>query len=285
MLSNPSRSRKGRSTPELVPLDLTRSSRTSTHIDSVDVTRNRSDIVLSPNNSSLLSGLVEEFQKAESFRRHGLPIRNKLLFCGPPGCGKTLCAEVIANEVGLDLTVIRLDSLISSFLGETATNLRAVIEAAERKPTVLFFDEFDAIARARADSDGHGELRRVVNTLLLLMQSFQGPGILIAATNLENTIDSALWRRFDEVLLFEHPTAKQINEYLKFKTRNFKPSFSLTPMGAKLKGFSYAEIERLCIQSMKYAISGRRKTISKNDFEQAFKEEKRRQSIRKRITK
>lgn len=276
---------RGRKTPELVPLDFSSRSRASSFIDQPEVTKTRSDIILSDGNSALLSELVEEISTAEKYLRHGLPIRNKYLFCGPPGCGKTLCAEVVANEMGLDLLVVRLDGLISSYLGETATNLRTVIEAAEQRPCVLFFDEFDALARARTESEGHGELRRVVNSLLVLIQNFQGRGVLIAATNLENTIDDALWRRFDEVLLFDRPTIKLTENFLRLKTRNFKPSFSISKYGSKLKGFSYAQIDGLCVQAMKYAISENRKTISVKHFERALKDELRRQGVRRRLAK
>jgi SpoVK/Ycf46/Vps4 family AAA+-type ATPase len=233
----------------------------------------------------LLADLANETLEAEKYRRHGLPIRNKFLFCGPPGCGKTLAAEVFASEVGLDLLVVRLDGIISSYLGETASNLRTVIEAAERRPCVLFFDEFDALARARSEPDGHGELRRVVNSLLLLIQNFRGRGVLIAATNLEYTLDDALWRRFDEVLVFDPPTVRLATQFLKQKTRNFKPNFSITAEGSKLKGLTYAQIERLCHQAIKYAIGNGRKTITKIDFEKALKEELRRKSIKRRISK
>jgi SpoVK/Ycf46/Vps4 family AAA+-type ATPase len=106
---------------------------------------------------------MEEFRGADLLRRHGLEIRSKLLFCGPPGCGKTLTAEVFAHELGLPLVIARLDAIISSFLGETATNIRKVFESAAGQPCVLFLDEFDGLARARADGSEHNELRRVVN--------------------------------------------------------------------------------------------------------------------------
>src|SRR5258708_4160365 len=153
-------------------------------VERVEPRRTTNDIVLSATNVRVLLGLVKEFQRADDVRRHGLRVRSKLLFCGPSGCGKTLCAEVFAVELGLPLFVVKLDRLISSYLGETAANVRKIFEFARKQPCVLFFDEFDALARARDDSSEHNELRRVVNSLLLFIERIQPKGFLIAATNL-----------------------------------------------------------------------------------------------------
>ena len=215
--------------------------------------------------------------------RHGLNVRSRLLFCGPPGCGKSITAEAFANELNLNLLIVRLDSVVSSFLGETASNLRSVFEAAEKRPCVLFFDEFDAIAMARKNGTEHGELRRVVNSLLMFIERFKGRGFLIAATNLEASLDSALWRRFDEVVLFERPTPAKIKAMLKLKTKNFPADFNIENKAKELSGFSYSEIERVCIQAIKIAILNSRKTISQSDFEKSLKDEKRRRKIQKNL--
>lgn len=110
-------------------------------IERIEPTHNRQDIVLSAENVRIFLGLLREFQSAETIRRRGLSVRSKLLFCGPPGCGKTLCAEVFASGLGLPLYIVKLDRLISSYLGETATNVRKLFEFARTQPCVLFFDE------------------------------------------------------------------------------------------------------------------------------------------------
>lgn len=153
--------------------------------------------------------------------------------------------------------VVRLDSTISSFLGEMASNLRTMIEAAERRPCVLFFDEFDALARARTDSGEHNELKRVVNSLLVLIGGVKGNRFLVAATNLEDRLDAALWRRFDDVVLFERLTTARISQILALKTRNFQAAFSIRDRAANLAGFSHAEIERVCNAAIKSAIAAR----------------------------
>ena len=141
------------------------------------------DIVLSDQNSSLIDEILQEHHRQELLNSHGLFPVDRLLFCGPPGCGKTLAAEVLASELGLPLAIVRIDSVVSSYLGETASNLRQVLDFAASVPMVVLFDEFDALAKERADSADHGELKRVVNAFLQLLDSYEGKSILIAATN------------------------------------------------------------------------------------------------------
>lgn len=183
-------------------------------VDVLEPSRGLSDIVLAAEARSSFDRLIEEQKRADDLRRHRLPVRSKLLFCGPPGCGKTLGAEVIARELDLPLLTARIDALISSLLGQTATNLRRLFEYASRRPCVLFLDEFDALARSRTDAGDHNELRRVVNSLLGMIDRHQGRGVFIAATNLESSLDSAIWRRFDDVVTFEPPSREQIKSLL-----------------------------------------------------------------------
>src|SRR4029077_14234277 len=122
-----------------------------------EVTRGLFDIVLNPDTRLLIKGIIEERRRSEELRRHRLPVSSRLLFAGPPGCGKTMCAEVVARELSLPLYSARIDVIISSFLGETASNLRRLFEFSARRPCVLFFDEFDALARTRTDATEHNE--------------------------------------------------------------------------------------------------------------------------------
>jgi len=142
-------------------------------IDEIAVARSLNDIVLNSDTRLLIEGLIEERRRSEELRRHRLPISTRLLFSGPPGCGKTFCAEVLARELSMPLYSARIDVIISSFLGETASNLRRLFEFATRKPSILFLDEFDALARTRTDTAEHNELRRVVNSLLLMIERFK----------------------------------------------------------------------------------------------------------------
>ena len=238
----------------------------------------KNDIVLSAENTGVFLDLVREYRRADEVRRRGLPVRSKLLFCGPPGCGKTLCAEIFAAEVGLPLFVVKLDRLISSYLGETAANVRKIFEFARAQPCVLFLDEFDALARARDDSSEHNELRRVVNSLLLFIDRIRPKGFLVAATNLDESLDPAIWRRFDEVVWFERPDGPMIDRFLKLKFKNAELVFDPFSHAHALEGYSYAEIERICVQTLKAAVIDRRKQIRERDFIRAISDEKRRRS-------
>lgn len=247
------------------------------------VERGLSDIVLASETRGIVDGVLEEFRRREELRRHRLPIRSKLLLCGPPGCGKTLCAEVMARELSLPLYVARLDVIISSFLGETATNLRRLFDYASREPCVLFLDEFDALARARTDASEHNELRRVVNSLLIFIDRFKGNGLLLAATNLESALDNAVWRRFDEVVSFDLPSNEQIKQLLELQFKNFPVQFDIPSQVTRLAGFSYAEIERISLEAIKTVILKRRKAVSETDFATSLRNEMRRKTASSRV--
>jgi SpoVK/Ycf46/Vps4 family AAA+-type ATPase len=256
---------------------------TSGLLDLVEPQRSASDLIVSPENYQTLAEVVDEVRRGEELRRHGLSPRSKLLFCGPPGCGKTLCAEVLARELKLPLFVARLDGIITTYLGETASNLRKVFDTAVQLPAVLFLDEFDALARARTDAMEHNEIRRVVNSLLMMIDRFAGKGLLVAATNLESSIDYAAWRRFDEVVLFERPTLHQIKSTLRLKTRNYPIEFDLSDYAGRLDGMSYAEIERICVSAIKSSILARKDSLPATMLEHAIDAEKRRIAIRQRV--
>jgi SpoVK/Ycf46/Vps4 family AAA+-type ATPase len=253
-------------------------------LDTIEVTRGLSDIVLNPDTRLLIEGIIEERRRCEELRRHRLPVSTRLLFAGPPGCGKTMCAEVVARELSLTLYTARIDVIISSFLGETASNLRRLFEFAAHRPCVLFLDEFDALARTRADANEHNELRRVVNSLLLMIERFRGPGLVIAATNLPQFLDEALWRRFDDIVSFEVPGEREIAQLLGRRFTNFPANFDLTTSIGKLVGMSYADIERVCTDGIKKAVLKKRKSVSETEFAAALRQEARRKGLTSRRT-
>ena len=177
------------------------------------------DVVLSSQNVSALHGLLREHSREDVLRAHGLRPVDRVLFCGPPGCGKTLTAEVVAQELGRPFAIVRTDSVVSSFLGETAANLRRVLDFAATCPMVTLFDEFDALGKERDDTSEHGELRRVVNAVLQMLDAYEGRSIIIAATNHDAMLDTAIWRRFDEVLFLDRPTPTELRQLLAVKLR------------------------------------------------------------------
>lgn len=254
------------------------------YIEAVEPTHNKQDIILSTENMRIFVGLLKEFRRGDEIRRRGLAVRSKLLFCGPPGCGKTLCAEIFSSELGLPLYIVKLDRLISSYLGETATNVRKIFEFARKQPSVLFFDEFDALARARGEEGEHNELKRVVNSLLIFIDRIQPKGFLVAATNLDQALDLAIWRRFDEVIWFDRPDRRLIGSFLKMKFKNVSLSFDPEIHIAEMEGYSYAELERISVQAIKSTIINKRKQVGEKDFLEAISDERRRRRRNARVT-
>lgn len=238
------------------------------------------DILLSKDNKVVIERVLQEYRHSELLRVHGLRPASKLLFCGPPGCGKTLCSEVIAGELGLPLLYTRFDAVVSSYLGETAANLRKIFDYAASGRWVVLFDEFDAIGKARDDVTEHGELKRVVNSFLQLLDNFNAPSILIAATNHEQLLDPALWRRFDEIVMFSRPSVHDIRSLLAMKLRNFPHSgLELKTAASKLKGLSHADVERICFDAIKAAILQEKDSVDQEIFDQALKRQKTRAAL------
>lgn len=237
--------------------------------------RRLEDVVLSDENVSVVDELLQEYHRRDALESYGLHPADKLLFCGPPGCGKTLTAEVMANELGLTLAIVRIDSVMSSLLGETASNLRQVFDFVSAVPLVVLFDEVDAMAKERADEGDHGELKRVVNAFLQMLDAYEGKSLLVAATNHERILDAAVWRRFDEVLVFESPNLEQLRRLLSVKLRGFRREFELDdPRIASLfKGLSHADVERVVRRAAKDMVLSGKDFLSERHLQMAIKRE------------
>ncbi|MBA3868771.1 MAG: ATP-binding protein, partial [Anaerolineae bacterium] len=228
------------------------------------------DVILSEKLSQQFTLLFKEYQMRERLHSYGLQPKRKLLFAGPPGCGKTISAEMIAGELGLPLLYIRFDAVISSYLGETANNLRKIFDFASKGSWIVFFDEFDAIGKSREDASEHGELKRVVNTFLQLLDGFNSESIFVAATNHEGLLDRALWRRFDDIYFFSPPTEKQISEVIKLKLGNVPHSIHYDNYISKMHGWSHADIERVCVDAIKISIIDGEEDITDKIFLQSL---------------
>lgn len=239
------------------------------------VIREEKDIILSDTTQSALDEILMEHNRADVLRSYGMQPAQKLLFCGPIGCGKTLVAEVIAHSLSLPLILVRLDSVVSSFLGETAANLRKVFDYVASQPVVALFDEFDALTKDRGDSADHGELKRSVNAVLQMMDGYRGESILIATTNYETLLDKAVWRRFDKVICFEMPNLEQIKRLLALKLsgirRNFEPDDG--HVASQFKGMSHADIERVLRRAVKEMILSGREFLEKSHIDTALSRE------------
>ncbi len=167
------------------------------------------DVILPENQKNALEQLIEEQRNADDLKKHKIEPANRLLLCGPPGCGKTMTAYAIGQALGLPIAYVRLDGLVSSYLGQTSTNLRKVFDSVRNQRIILFLDEFDAIAKKRDDSNELGELKRVVTTLLQNFDNMPSNILLIAATNHEHLLDPAIWRRFNLTITLELPNESQ----------------------------------------------------------------------------
>lgn len=222
----------------------------------------RHQIFLNKQTAIDIDRVIEEHRSRLELARFGLHPASKLLFWGPPGCGKTITAQMIASELAIPFGLVRLSSLITSFVGETAANLHRTLSAAAASPLVLLLDEADAVAKDREDRNDVGELKRVVNSLLQAMDEFSSDrSILILASNHQHLIDSAIWRRFDNVIEFSLPDNNQRREYLQYLTSGCELRGSLAELSKNLANFSFADIERCVINAQKSMILDKKGSI------------------------
>jgi SpoVK/Ycf46/Vps4 family AAA+-type ATPase len=213
--------------------------------------------------------IIREQRHFQRLHEHGLTPRRRLLLTGPPGTGKTLTASVLAGELGLPLFLVRLEVLISKFLGETAAKLRLIFDAVRDTRGVYLFDEFDAIASQRGLSNEVGEIRRVLNSFLQFIEHNDSHSLIVAATNHPELLDHAVYRRFE----YDLPTPSQVADTLKGRVRDFAgPDVDWSALGAAASGLSYAEITRAADEAMKDAIIGDRTSVSQADLRAALTE-------------
>ena len=235
--------------------------------------RSLNEIILSSKNKKIVDRIIVENNRREVLKSFGLRPVQKVLFYGPPGCGKTVTAEAMAYELSYPLVLIRIDSVVSSYLGETAANLRKVFEYIRYQPSVVLFDEFDALAKERSIAGDHGELKRVVNAFLQMLDAYKGDSIIIAATNHETLLDNAIWRRFDEIVPFAYPTKTQIKELLNKKLKAVRREFDTSDKDLlkSLSNKSHADIERILIRALKDMVLRGEEFLSLKHIKEALK--------------
>jgi SpoVK/Ycf46/Vps4 family AAA+-type ATPase len=192
--------------------------------------------------------LVEEHRRADVLRAHGYEPRHRILLSGPPGNGKTSYAEGIAEALGLPFFVVRYDALIGSYLGETNARLRRLFDYIRTQPSVLFFDEFDAIGKERGDTHETGEIKRVVSFLLMQLDQLPSYVIVVAASNHAELLDRAVWRRFQLRLGFPAPDRRHIEVFLDRVISNWPkaPQLPIKKVAGRLGPISYAEALDFC---------------------------------------
>ncbi len=240
------------------------------------------DLVTTETIKNQLENVIMEFRNWEILMSNGVyPIR-KILFYGPPGCGKTLSAQALASEIGIPLLYVRFDAVVSSYLGETASNIRKVFEYAKNESWIVFFDEFDAIGRSRDDATEHGEIKRVVSTFLQQIDNFRGKSLIIAATNYEKSLDYAIWRRFDETINFKNPTSLEKLRLLELKLNQFKGPFHIfDELYKKMDGFNHADVVKVAENIMKKCILKGERLYSKRDIEESIERQMNNVRLRK----
>jgi len=221
-----------------------------------------------------LQDVTRQQQKREWLREHGKTPSRKLLFVGPPGSGKTMTAEALAGELKLPLYVIRLESLITRFMGETAAKLRLVFDETLKRRGVYLFDEFDALGGRRNATNDVAEMRRVLNSFLQLMeQPNVTDSLLIAATNHPELLDRALLRRFDLILEFVAPSDAQVQSLIRTSIKPLKLSrLSWISIVKKAHGLSQSEIVRASEDAVKTAILDERKVLTTSDILERLEE-------------
>lgn len=240
------------------------------------------DLITTDEKIAQLEEVVKEFNNWDVLVSNGVFPTRRVLFYGPPGCGKTLAAQTLAAEIGIPVLYVKFDALISSYLGETSSNIRKVFEYAKNDSWVIFFDEFDAIGRSRSDASEHGEIKRVVNAFLQQIDNYKGRSLIVAATNYEQSLDYAIWRRFDETIRFDMPTNEEKLKLFSLKIKKFKgPVHTFEQYLNNMKQFSHADIEKTSQIIMKQCILKGKKIYSKKDIEYAVKKQESIVSLRK----
>ncbi|ORA35873.1 AAA family ATPase [Mycobacterium aquaticum] len=241
--------------------------------------RELTELVLSSGLRSVIDEIVVENQARSLLTSHALHPRQRLLFLGPPGTGKSATAHAMAAELSLPVATASLASLTSSFLGDTARNIESVIRFAEQTPCVLLLDEFDVLGQDRGQAGDHGEMRRVAASVLQLLEEVHGESLIVATSNHPHTVDTAIWRRFDDVLGFEPLNQGQIADLIELKLRSMHHDLSIRLWAKRMAGFSPAEVEIVCVGAMRRTLIAERTTVNDGDMDEASGAMRRRRNL------
>jgi SpoVK/Ycf46/Vps4 family AAA+-type ATPase len=234
-----------------------------------------SELVVAEEIKERIKRILNEYQSREKLRKYGLVHRRKILLEGPPGTGKTMTASVVAMETNLPLCTIKMDKLMTKYMGETGTKLRKIFDAIKETPAVYFFDEFDAIGTNRNKDNDVGEIRRVLNLFLQFIEQDDSESIIIAATNNSKMLDPALFRRFDDVIHYSLPDELQIPSLLKNRLGQFASDELERDMDKFVsvgKSLSHAELAKACDDAVKETIINDKKFVQSDLLLKMIKE-------------
>ena len=258
---------KGRRNAEApVPIGLPRGE--LANIPEVSYPKTRlQEMILGKPLSGQIERVIREQRHAGKILDYGLSLRRKLLLVGPPSTGKTLTASALAGELGLPLFLVRLDGLITKFMGETAAKLRQVFDATNQTRGIYFFDKLDAIGSQRGLVNDIGEIHRMLNSFLQMIEQDRSHSLIVAATNHPELLDSALFRRFDDVLRYDLPTRPQIAALLRARLAGSAVArVRWTILAGAAEGLNYAEITRAANEVLKDALIQGRAKIREADI-------------------
>lgn len=231
------------------------------------------DLVLSDDLGERLRHVLLEQRQRDTLARHGLRPARRLLLIGPPGTGKTSTARVLAAELGLPLFAIRLDTIITKFMGETAAKLRLIFDALVETRGVYLFDEVDALAGDRAAANDVGEIRRVLNSFLQFLEEDTSESVIVAATNHPQLLDNALYRRFDTVMDFKLPDGLAAQAVIRNRLALFHISNLSWPRVLEAAhGLSHAEIATAAENAAKRSVLAGRTRVLTGDLVSALEE-------------